>query len=138
MATAILHHVPNDLDVVFKELKRVIKDQGFLLIEEPGFLNPPAYFARKFLHSTMHDPNERPLIPKILKNKVSTYFSIKELKYYCIFSYVTPYIVPKLSEKSKPFGRKISSKIYNFDNMLLKSIFFQNFCGYIYILAQKL
>ena len=39
-ARAILHHVPDNLEQAFIEIKRVLKNKGLILIEEPGYHNP--------------------------------------------------------------------------------------------------
>jgi SAM-dependent methyltransferase len=138
VARAIFHHVPGELDVSLTEVKRILKNNGLLLVEEPCYLNPPAYLARKMLPSLIHAPNEKPFIPKFLKNKISEYFALKEIEYYGIFSYPMPYLIPKLSPVGKPLARKMSTLLYTIDKMLLTSDFFKNFCGYIYILAEKI
>ena len=135
-ARAILHHVPEKLDKCLGEIKRTIKNEGLILIEEPGYFNPIAYFARKFFPTTIHDPNEKPFDPKFLEKKISEYFEIKEIEYYCIFSYPMPHIIPRLPQSLRPLAREITKILYNIDKSLLKFKFFQKFCGYIYILGK--
>ena len=137
IARAILHHVPNDLNRSLIEIKRVLKDNGVLMIEEPCALNPVAYTVRKLLPSTFHDVDEKPFLPGFLKKRIEKRFMVKEIDYYCLFSYPMPYLVQKLPNITKPLGRRISHLLYNFDKVLLTSGLFQHFCGYLYILAKN-
>jgi SAM-dependent methyltransferase len=57
----VLHHVPRDLDHVIKNsLDRILKNNGYFLIDEPNKFNP---FNHLILKISMADPtgNERPL-----------------------------------------------------------------------------
>ena len=81
LARAILHHVPDNLDLAFKEIHRILKPGGQILIEEPGGLNPIAYIIRKAFPTMSHEPGERPFKPSVLEHKVKEYFVTTELKY---------------------------------------------------------
>jgi len=135
-ARAVLHHVHEDLDKCLDEIKRTVKDKGLVLIEEPGYFNPGAYFARKYFPTTIHDPDEKPFDPVSFAKKVSEYFEIMEMEYYCVFSYPMPHIIPRLPQFLKASARRITKVLYKIDTFLLKFRFFQKFCGYIYILGR--
>ena len=136
LARAILHHVHQDLDVCFHEIKRTLKHEGLLLIEEPCYFNPAAYVARKFFPTIIHDPEERPFDPTFLKRVVSEHFEIVEIEYYCLLSYLLPHIIPRLPGCLQQGGRKLTKVLYTVDTFLLRFAPFQKFCGYIYILGR--
>jgi SAM-dependent methyltransferase len=44
----VLHHVPDTLPVVIKNITRILRTGGILLVDEPNKLNPLNYFILKF------------------------------------------------------------------------------------------
>jgi len=133
LARAILHHVPDDLDLAFREIYRILKPGGQVLIEEPGSLNPIAYIIRKAFPTMSHEPDERPFKPSVLKGKVDEYFTTTELKYYWFMSYSIPHLISRLPNKIRPLARNILRLVVRIDNVLLRYRAFQSFCGYVLI-----
>lgn len=137
LARAILHHVPDKLDLAFKEIYRVLAPQGIILIEEPCYHNPIAYVVRKAFPTESHEANEQPLKVSTMINYTKKYFLILEIKYFWLFSYVMPHIIKRFPNITKPFLRNLLKIIVNFDKYLLKYNFFKTFCGYIMLVAMK-
>lgn len=133
LARAILHHVPNNLDLAFKEIHRILKPGGQILIEEPGALNPIAYIIRKAFPTMSHEPGEQPIKTSVLEHKVNEYFVTTELKYYWLIAYSIPHMISRLPNKIKSPMRKILKIMVRMDKVLLKYKTFQPFCGYILI-----
>jgi len=133
LARAILHHVPDNLDLALKEIKRILKSNGQVLIEEPGALNPIAYIIRKAFPTSSHEESERPFNPSVLKEKTKMYFTINEIEYHWLLSYSLPHFISRLPKKFKPIARKLLGMLVRMDNVLLKYKTFQPFCGYLYI-----
>ena len=133
LARAILHHVPDNLDLAFKEIKRILKPNGQVLIEEPGALNPIAYIIRKAFPTSSHEESERPFKPSVLKEKTKMYFTINEIEYHWLLSYSLPHFISRLPNKLKPITRKLLGMLVRMDNVLLKYKTFQPFCGYVFI-----
>jgi len=133
LARAILHHVPDNLDLALKEIKRILKSNGQVLIEEPGAQNPIAYIIRKAFPTSSHEEGERPFNPSVLKEKTEMYFTINEIEYHWLLSYSLPHFISRLPKKLKPIARKLLGMLVRMDNVLLKYKTFQPFCGYLYI-----
>ena len=137
LARAVLHHFPDHLDTAFKELHRILKSNGTILIEEPGHYNPLACIIRKTISTTSHESGEEPLIPSHLVKKTKTYFQVKEISYYYLLSYGLPNLAGLVSERFKGLIRKIARAVVRIDRRLLNHKFFQPFCGYVLIVAKK-
>jgi len=136
-ARAVLHHVPNELEDSFIEIKRILKKDGLLLIEEPGFHNPVAYIFRKAFPTSSHEEDEEPLKINILKQLSYKHFNVKEIKYFWLLSYTLPHLISRLPKKVKQVTRNLLKLIVKFDKYLLQFTLFKPFCGYIMILCQK-
>lgn len=136
-ARAILHHVYNNLEQVFSEIERVLKFNGLLLIEEPGYYNPVAYVVRKAFPTTSHEKGEQPLKVSQLKGLSNNYFYILYVKYFWLLSYVVPHVIARLPKRIKPVTRTFLKELVKLDTFLLKFNLFKPFCGYMMILCQK-
>ncbi len=138
IAKAILHHVPTKLDEALDEILRVTKSGGFLLIEEPSSKNLFASSIRKFITTTQHDEDERPLNPQIIKKMIKNRFS--EVKTYHFFplTYLFPHFIARVPEPFKPVLRKLTQKLYSCENLFIdKSIFFRKRAAYFAVIARK-
>ena len=133
-ARAVLHHLPDQLDDVLIEIKRVLKKGGVLIIQEPGYNHPIAYVIRKCFPTSSHDPDERPFKPKELIDTTREHFHLCLVEHHYLLSYVMPYIIAKLPFKKAT--RKLLSLIIKFDKELLKFKIFKPYCGYISIEAR--
>jgi len=133
LARAILHHVPDNLDLAIKEIHRILKPGGQILVEEPGASNPIAYIIRKAFPTSSHEQGERPFKPSVLECKVRKYFTVKEKEHYWLISYSLPHFISRLPNKLKPTARKLLGMLVRMDEVLLKYKTFQPFCGYLYI-----
>jgi ubiquinone/menaquinone biosynthesis C-methylase UbiE len=133
LARAILHHVPDNLDLAFKEIYRILKPGGQVIVEEPGALNPIAYIIRNAFPTSSHEESERPFKPSVLKEKTKMYFTITKIEYHWLLSYSLPHFISRLPKKLKPITRKLLGMLVRMDNVLLKYKTFQPLCGYLYI-----
>jgi ubiquinone/menaquinone biosynthesis C-methylase UbiE len=130
---AILHHLP-DLNQAFREIHRVLKIDGKIILSEPGLLNPFAFVRRKFFPSEIHTPDETPFIPFRLKKFIELNYSnlISEYKYFvsCAFPFLSRFIGKRLSTKLMMFS-------YKLDIFLLQFSFIQQFCWIIIMKGEK-
>lgn len=137
LARAILHHVPNQLDMAFSEVERILRPGGIMLIEEPGYHNPIAFIMRKAFPTTSHEEGENSLKISVLKSLSNKYFTIKEIKYFWLFSYTIPHLISRLPKSLKSVARILLRGLVRIDEMLLKLNICKKFCGYVMIVAQK-
>lgn len=137
LARAILHHVPKQLDMAFKEMERITRPGGIILIEEPGYHNPIALIMRKAFPTTSHEEGEIPLKVNQLKKISPKYFNVLEIKYFWLLSYTIPHLISRLPKKIKPMARQFLKQLVILDNILLKFNIFKPLCGYIMIVAKK-
>ena len=74
----VLHHVEN-IEEILIEIRRVLKNNGTIVIFEPNKLNPLMYLMHFFDH------NERGLLhlgrPGIYRKKLKNFFEIKKIKF---------------------------------------------------------
>jgi len=137
-ARAVLHHVPDNLEQSFIEIKRVLKNNGLLLIEEPGYHNPVAYIFRKAFPTSSHEEDEEPLKINMLKQLSYKYFNVKEIKYFWLLSYTLPHLISRMPKQLKNVTRIFLKYLVQFDKYVLQFNLFKPFCGYIMILCQKI
>lgn len=137
LARAVLHHIHNQLEISMSEIKRVMKKNGILIIQEPCYYNPVAYLIRKAFPTPVHKEEEETFKPKFLEAKVKRYFVIKEKEYHFLLSYSMPHIVSRLPFCLKTIGRKILRILIKIDKSLLKCRTLQTFCGYIMLVCIK-
>ena len=77
IVNSLLHHL--DLNLIFKEIKRVLKSNGFLVFKEPLGTNPIINIYRYFTPKS-RTSDERPFNFKDLK-LFSNYFEIKQINF---------------------------------------------------------
>jgi len=137
-ARAVLHHVPDNLEQAIVEIKRVLKNEGLLLIEEPGYHNPVAYIFRKAFPTSSHEIDEEPLKVNGLKYIIHKHFVVKEVKYFWLLSYTVPHLISRLPNKMKVIVRVLLKGLVKIDKCLLQFNLFKPYCGYVMILCQKI
>ena len=138
IARASLHHIPRNIHVALSQIKRILKDDGIIIIQEPNYLNPFAYIIRNYFPmEKWHDEDEKPFKIKDLIKDISLHFHIKEIQYYYLFSYPGPHIIARLPNILKSCSRKLLYLIVRLDNLLMNCKFLQNYCGYISIIGDK-
>lgn len=87
----ILHHL--DLENALKELKRVTKDNAYMIFMEPNKFNPPAFIGRKFFPLDIHTEDESAFNPFKLRAKlIKENFEIIKINYLFPFSFALSYI----------------------------------------------
>ncbi len=138
LAKAVLHHVPENLDEGLKELYRVTKKGGKILIEEPTSNNPFASLSRKLFTTAQHDEHEEPLEPKKLQDIVKRYYDSTTVKPFFFFSYLAPHFISRLPGSLKEPARIVTSGVLRVDETILreKSIL-KNRCAYLAIIGKK-
>jgi len=78
IVNSLLHHL--DLKIIFKEIKRVLTNDGCLIFKEPFGTNPIFNIYRHFTPDS-RTPDERPFNFKDLK-MFSTYFEIEKINFF--------------------------------------------------------
>lgn len=129
LCEAILHHL--DLETALKEIKRVLKKGGILLISyEPGLLNPVAYIGRRFFPSNIHSPQEKPFIPHRFRNILKEQ-GYKEIyfTYFYLWSNLLPIIGKHFKFKVSKSIIDISFRLENILKFTILKEFFWIFTG---------
>ncbi len=119
LAKAVLHHVPDELDDTLREIHRITKKNGYLVIEEPLSNNPFSSIAGKFFTTTIHDKDERPLDPRHLISKVDKYFCSLEIRPFFLTTYLMPHIISRIPNTLKPSLRNTTKLMHRFDESIL-------------------
>lgn len=83
---AVLHHV--DVKMSLKEIKRVLKNGGTLMLLEPNKLNPLSAFGRKLFPMETHTKGEEPFTPTQLMSYLERQgFKISLIRFLFFFSF---------------------------------------------------
>lgn len=98
---ATLHHLPHT-DRSLQLMAMALKENGIVILHEPGLLNPVALIARRFFPTSIHTPGEKPFVPYTLKRTFKKSFKIIEFKTYYVFSNA----IPVLGKFSPIFRKK--------------------------------
>ena len=137
IARGVLHHVPDDLERALDEARRVLVDGGILFVQDPGGLNPPAFFARNLFPTDIHVPGERPFDPRYLRAEIGKRFAIVDERYHHITGYLLPHIIPRLGPLG-PVVRRNAEQIRTIEDALLRrSSFLQTYAGYVQFVGVK-
>ncbi len=138
LAKAVLHHVPDELDDTLEGIHRVMKDGGYLVVEEPLSKNPLSKTAGKLFTTTIHDEDERPLEPELLLSTLKKYFSCQEVKMFFLTTYLMPHIIPRLPEPLKPSFRNLTKLMHEFDEYVISnSKYLAGKCSYMAVVLKK-
>jgi len=133
-----MHHCPDSLYLLFQDMYRMLKNGGHIVIMEPNRYHPPAWILRHMCKSNMHDKDERPftihMLHKYIKNDMWT---LKEEQFFHLFTYLMPWIIPKLNVRAQQIIKKVLNVMLCADEFLMKNRIFQPFCGYMMIVLQK-
>jgi ubiquinone/menaquinone biosynthesis C-methylase UbiE len=127
VGSAIIHHLI--LDAAYKELARVLKKDGHLILSEPLGHNPIINLYRK-LTPQMRTVDEHPLLMKDL-DLLKKYFQNVEIEYFSLTTIMAvPFRNSKAYEPVSNFFRKI-------DELIFKIPFMRKFAWYIIINASN-
>ncbi len=138
LAKAVLHHVPEDLDRTIKEIHRITKKDGYLVIQEPLSSNPFSSIARRLFTTTIHDEEERPLDPDRLVNTLKKYFKFEEIRWVYLTTYLMPHLISRVPNFCKKPLRVLTKLMRRFDRcMVSKFSSLGSKSSYIAIIAKK-
>jgi len=134
---AMLHHVPDQLDIALGEVKRVLRSGGYVIIQEPLDGNPIANLVRKRIITTHHDEGEIPLPSAKLEKLARNYFQVESIDHHFIYFYLMPHIVPRVPGFLRGCVRAVSRGLFRLDKRLLKKERGKKKAAYINIVARK-
>ena len=135
---AILHHVPDHLDVALGETRRVVKSGGLVLFQEPTAGNALASFARHRFPTEVHDPRERPLSWEAYLDAIGRHFEVLEARPYFLSSYLLPHLVGRLPRHRRKFARALTRALFAWDRRLMAALpNLRRHAAYVAILAQR-
>ncbi len=137
-ARAILHHFPALLPTSLKEVKRVLRNDGMFLVQEPLAGNCFANIARRYFSTERHEEGERPLKHEILKKAIEKEFDLKWLEYHFLLSYLYPHIVHRIPGFLKSLARWEARIVHDLDKKALEGMpKLHNYAAYMTILGEK-
>ncbi len=83
VGSRILHHLP-DIELFFRECKRLLKKKGFITFIEPLKKNPIVEMNRKHLNPKKRTKHEHPLLLSDVMKAKKIFGNIKHAEYYII------------------------------------------------------
>ena len=96
-----LHHV--DIRKGLKEIRRILKNRGTLLLMEPNKLNPLSAIGRKLFPMETHTMGEEPFIPNRLRSYlVLQGFKVKSVRFFFFFSFPLARMLKLINRPSIP------------------------------------
>jgi len=135
---AILHHIPDKIDEVLKEIKRILDKGSYIVIEEPCSNNLLANVARKFFVTERHDPKEKPLDPKLLSSELWKQFTVLEEKPFFVLSYLMPHLASRFPSRIRKIMVGLTRALFKLDTFLIENFeSMRNRAAYICIVARK-
>ena len=138
VAHASLHHVPEKLTNVLKDINRILKPTGTLLIAEPTEGNPISGLAKKVISTDHHDEGEKPFHHSTLEKAVKAIFKVQDIEYHFYLSYLAPHLVGRTPKSLKKTGLSVTKCLYSLDEKMLKELpGLRKNSAYISIIAVK-
>ena len=132
-ANAILHHVPDSLDLCIAEVARVLRPGGLFLTQEPLADNPPAELARSWVTTDIHEEGERPLPFETMRSIISRHMKIVKVEYYFLTSYLMSHIAARFGSL-----KGLALFMVKFDEKALKKLpKLRKYAAYVSIVARK-
>ena len=119
-----IHHLP-DLDIFFRECKRLLKKKGYIVFIEPLKKNPIVELNRKYVAPKLRTKFEHPLLISDILRAKHKFGNIQHYEYFLISPFAR--VIRKFIK-----NRSIFKTIYKILNFLEKPIckieFFQRYC----------
>lgn len=133
VSKSTLHHFI-DLNGAMEELRKVLREGGYVVLYEPGLLNPIAFFGRQLFPTNIHVASERPFVPTSLKKVIVSFkFKIIEEEYYYLFVHIFPILAKRVVFLRKS---KLLKFLYRFDALLCRT-FLRNLCWVLIFVLRK-
>ena len=127
-----LHHFDN-LNVAMSEMNRVLRKGSYIVLYEPGLLNPIAFFGRKFFPTDIHESSERPFNPIGLRKLLIKHFQVISEKDFFLFAHIIPILGKRLNFLG---NHRFLSAIFDLDALFCKT-FLRNFCWIMVFVLRK-
>ena len=119
-----LHHLP-DLELFFRECKRLLKEKGFITFIEPLKKNPIVEMNRKYFAPKARTRHEHPLLMSDVLIAKTIFGNIQHHEYFLI----SPFARVVFKAIKNRFVFKASYEILNFiERPLCRIRFFQDYC----------
>lgn len=125
--TAVLHHLPDHLDLVSSEIRRVIKSSGFVLFAEPVARSAFLLKIRRLFPAPDISPGERQLTDADLQTVTGAFKA--EFFPYNLFSRLTYFIGNKPLEGASLARKAVVYGLSWLDSCLLRMGMFERFAG---------
>lgn len=124
VGSRIIHHLP-DVELFFRECKRLLKKKGFITFIEPLKKNPIVEMNRKHLNPKKRTKHEHPLFLSDVMNAKKIFGNIKHVEYYI----VSPSTMLFKTLFKKPEVFRVLYKFLQFIEFpLYKISFLRNYC----------
>ncbi|MCK5547373.1 MAG: class I SAM-dependent methyltransferase, partial [Thermoplasmata archaeon] len=133
---AVLHHIPDDLERGISEIERVLKDGGFVVVQEPCDGNVFANMARSIFVTEIHEEGERPLDRRALLKAISEHLKLRWAKYHFFFSYLMPHMTSRLAVIRRAMV-SLTRLLVDVDKGLMKYRIFKKRAAYTSLAAWK-
>jgi len=138
-ANAILHHVPDQLDICISEVHRILKPGGRFLAQEPLAGNPPANWTRQWVKTSAHEEGERPLSFEAMEKAIlGQGLKIENVEFFFLTSYLMPHLVPLAPKGMRGILRWKGKFLVRMDRKLLRKLpGLSKYAAYVSIVATK-
>lgn len=119
-----IHHLP-DLDLFFRECKRLLKKKGYIVFIEPLKKNPIVELNRKYVAPKRRTKFEHPLLISDIMRAKNKFGNIQHYEYFLISPFAM--VIGKFIKNRNLF--KTTYKILNFlEKPICRIKVFQNYC----------